>query len=120
MRIGARADEQGARAILDKAIKASGGEERLSRIKAFTVKGKGTVVVEGNDIPFSFQTTARGIEQYRSTYEGEFGGEKFAGATVIDGGKGWRKFGDDIRKLEGESLADEKRNAYLDVVPEPY
>jgi hypothetical protein len=112
-----RSDEQAAKVILDKAIMALGGEERLSKIKAFTVKGKGTVVFEGNDIPFTFETTANGIEQYRSTYEGEFGGEKFAGATVIDGGKGWRKLDDDIQKLEGESLDNEKRSAYLEVVP---
>src|SRR5262249_36483192 len=113
----ARADERAAKAILDKAIKASGGEEKLSKIKAFTVKGKGTIVFDGNDIDFTFETTARGIEQYRSTYEGEAGGEKFSGATVIDGGKGWRKHNDDVEKLEGESLDHEKRNAYLEVGP---
>jgi hypothetical protein len=112
-----RADEQAAKATLDKAIKALGGEARLSKNKAFTMKGKGTLLIDGDDIPISFQTTARGIEQYRSTYEGEIGGEKFTGATVIDGSKGWRKLGDDVEKLEGKSLDDEKRNAYLDVVP---
>src|SRR5262249_1448200 len=57
------------------------------------------------------------IEQYRSTYEGTAGGEKFAGAVVIDGDKGWRKHDDNVEKLEGEELDHEKRNAYLDVVP---
>jgi hypothetical protein len=112
-----RGDEQAAKVILDKAIKALGGEERLSKIKAFTLKGKGTVVLDDKYIPFSFQMTAKGIEQYRWTYEGEAGGEKFAGATVIDGAKGWRKLNDDIQKLEGESLDNEKRSAYLEVVP---
>src|SRR5689334_13594906 len=106
----ANADESAARAILDKAIKAIGGEEKLSRIKAFTVKGKGTIVFDGDDVPFTFQTTARGIEQYRSTYEGMAGGEDFTGATVIDRDKGWRKHNDQIEKLEGEELANEKRN----------
>jgi hypothetical protein len=113
----AKADEHAARAILDKAIKAMGGEERLSRIKACTVKGKGTIVVDGDDVPFTFQTTARGIEQYRSTYEGMAGGEKFTGAIVIDGNKGWRKHNDQVENLEGKELENEKRKAYLDVVP---
>jgi hypothetical protein len=113
----AKADERAAKAIVDKAIKAMGGEEKLSRIKAFTVKGKGTIVLDGDDIPFSFQTTARGIGQYRSTYEGTFGGEKFTGAIVIDGDKGWRKHDDQVEELEGKELDGEKRNAYLDVVP---
>src|SRR5690349_10045994 len=110
----AKADESAARAILDKAIKAMGGEEKLSGIKAVIVKGKGTIVLDGDDVPFTFQTTARGIEQYRTTYEGMAGGEKFTGATVIDGDKGWRKHNDEVEKLEGQELADEKRNAYLD------
>jgi hypothetical protein len=112
----ARADERAANAVLDKAIKAMGGEERLSKVKAITVKGKGVIVLDGDDIPFTFQTTARGIEQYRSTYEGMAGGEKFTGAIVIDGDKGWRKHNDQVEALEGKELDNEKRNAYLDVV----
>src|SRR5262249_32782595 len=82
-----------------------------------TVKGKGTLVLDGDDVPFTFQTTARGFEQYRSTYEGMAGGEKFTGAIVIDGDKGWRKNNDQVEKLEGEELGHEKRKAYIDVVP---
>lgn len=113
----AKGDEQAAKAILDKAIKAMGGEERLSRIKAFTVKGKGTVVVDGDDVPLTFQTTAKGIDQYRSTFEITAGGEKFTGGIVLDGAKGWRKQNDQVEKLEGKELDDEKRKAYIDVVP---
>jgi hypothetical protein len=113
----AKADERAAIVILDKAIKAMGGEERLSRIKAFTFKGKGTIVFDGDDVPISFQATAMGIDRYRETYEGMAGGEKFTGAIVIDGDKGWRKENDQVEKLEGEKLEHAKRNAYLDVVP---
>ena len=113
----AKCDEQAAKPILDKAIKAMGGEERLSKIKAFTVKGKGTVVVDGDDVPFTFQTTAKGIDQYRSTFEITAGGEKFTGGIVLDGDKGWRKQNDQVEKLEGKELDDEKRKAYIDVVP---
>jgi hypothetical protein len=113
----AKADEQAAKAVLDKAIKAMGGEERLAKIKAFAIKGKGTIIIDGDDVSFTFQSTARGIDQYRSTYEGTAGGEKFTGAVVIDGDKGWRKHDDEVEQLAGKELDDEKRNAYLDVVP---
>jgi hypothetical protein len=36
----ARADDPGAKAILDKAIKALGGEEKLAKIEAFSWKAK--------------------------------------------------------------------------------
>jgi hypothetical protein len=113
----ARADEPEAKAVIDRAIKASGGEEKLSGVKAYSVKGKGTVVVENTDIDFTFETTAQGIDKFRATYEGEVGGEKFAGSTVVDGDKAWKKEQQEIRKLDGEKLANEKRGAYLEIAP---
>src|SRR4051794_3037211 len=107
------AGEEEARAVVDKAIKAMGGEEKLSKVRAVSTKGRGTITIEGNDIDFTYETTARGIAQYRSTFEGESDGKTFRGATVLDGDKGWRKFNDDTQVLEGEMLANEKRNAYL-------
>jgi hypothetical protein len=113
----ARADETEAKAVIDKAIKAMGGEERLSGVKAFSAKGKGTLTLEGTDIDFGFEMTTQGIDRYRSTFEGEVGGTKFNGATVLDGDKGWRKVENEVKKLVGEELTTEKRNAYLDIVP---
>jgi len=111
------AGEEEARAVVDKAIKAMGGEEKLSKVRAVSTKGRGTITIEGNDIDFTYETTARGIAQYRSTFEGESDGKTFRGATVLDGDKGWRKFNDDTQVLEGEMLANEKRNAYLEIGP---
>jgi hypothetical protein len=113
----ARADEQEAKSVVDRAIKAMGGEEKLSGVKAFSAKGKGTITIDGTDIDFTFEMTAQGIEKYRSSYEGEVGGNKFDGATVLDGDKGWKKAEQEVKKLTGENLATEKRNAYLDIVP---
>jgi hypothetical protein len=112
-----RADEKEAKAVIDKAITAMGGEEKLSKVKAFTEKGKGTITLDGSDIAFTFEMTAQGVERYRSAFQAEVDGNKFDGATVLDGDKGWRKLGEDTKKLEGDDLADEKRNAYIDVVP---
>jgi negative regulator of sigma E activity len=112
-----RADEKEAKATIDKAIKAMGGEEKLTGIKAFSAKGKGQIALEGNDYDFTFEMTTKGIDQYRSSYEVEVDGKKFDGVTVLDGDKGWKKEAGEVKKLDGEALAVEKRNAYLDVVP---
>ena len=112
-----RADEKEAKATIDKAIKAMGGEEKLTGIKAFSAKGKGQITLEGNDYDFTFEMTTKGIDKYRSSYEVEVDGKKFDGVTVLDGDKGWKKEAGEVKKLEGEALAVEKRNAYLDVVP---
>jgi hypothetical protein len=111
------ADDKDATAILDKAIKALGGEEKLKALKAVTWKAKGKLIFGENESKFSSQATAQGLDHYRGEFEGEFGGNKVKGATVLAGKKGWRKFGNMNMELEGDALANEKRTVYLQVVP---
>jgi hypothetical protein len=111
------ADDKNDNAILDKAIKALGGEEKLSKVKAATWKAKGTITFNGNDNKFTSTTTVQGLNHFRSVFEGEFGGNKVKGITVLAKDKGWRKFGDNINELDEQGLANEKRTVYLQVVP---
>jgi hypothetical protein len=113
----ARADDKGVNAILDKAIEALGGEAKLGKLKAFTWKTKGTVTIAGNDSEFTGQATAQGLDRYRSEFEADFNGAKVKGLTVINGKKGWRKFGDMGGEMDEAALANEKRTVYLQLVP---
>jgi hypothetical protein len=113
----ARADDKDATAVLDKAIKALGGEEKLSKPKAFFWKTKGVFSINGEDREFSAKATAQGLDHYRSEFEAEFNGEPFKAISVLDGDKGYRKFRDDSMPLEGDMLANEKRTVYLQVAP---
>jgi hypothetical protein len=110
-------DKKDPNAVLDKAIKALGGEQKLSSVKAFMSKAKGKVYIQGNESEFTNQATAQGLTHYRGEFEGEFGGNKIHGVTVLNGDKGWRKFGDMGGALEGDQLAGEKRNVYLQIIP---
>ncbi len=38
--------------------------------------------------------------------------------TILNGDKGWRKFGEETNPLEDQALANQKRVAYLQLVPE--
>jgi hypothetical protein len=109
----ARADDKDAKAILDKAITALGGEEKLGKAQAFSWKSKGTVVFNGNENEMNNEVTVKGLDHFRR----EFGNDQFHGVVVIAGDKGWRKFGDETNELEGDALANEKRGIYLHVVP---
>ncbi len=113
----AGADEQEAKAVLDKAIKAIGGEEALGKAGVITWKAKGTITFGGNDNRYTSQTTAQGLDRSRVEFEGEFNGNPVKGVTVIDGDKAWRKFGDDTMDLGDEEVAREKRSLYLQIVP---
>jgi hypothetical protein len=111
--VAARADDNDAKSILDKAINALGGEEKLGKVNAFSWKSKGTITFDGNENTFDNQTTIKGLDQYRR----ESGNDQFSVVVVLDGKKGWRKFGDNGGELEGEMLANEKRVVYLNVIP---
>jgi hypothetical protein len=104
-------------AVLDKAIKALGGEEKLKAVKATTWKSKGTLTFNENEGAVTTQTTVQGLDHYRQVFEGEFGGMKVMGVTVMNGDKGWRKGGDMIMELDKEALANQKRGIYLMMIP---
>jgi hypothetical protein len=109
----ARADEQDSKTIVDRAIKAVGGEEKLAKADAFSYKAKGTVTFNGNENDFNSDVTIKGLDHLRR----EFGNDQFNGLVVLSGDKGWRKFGDDTNDLEGDQLGNEKRGIYLQVIP---
>jgi hypothetical protein len=111
------ADEKDAKAILDKAIKALGGEEKLSKAKAFTWKSKGKLSFGGMESEFTTTSTAQGLDHHRSTFEGELGGIKYTAMSGFSKDKGWRQFMGETTKLEGDELANEKRRVYLQVLP---
>src|SRR5205809_7973970 len=87
-------------AVIDKAIKALGGEDALGKAKAATWKTKGTITFMGNDNEVTSTFTMQGLSQFRQEFEGKFGGNKVKGVTVLDGDKGSRKFGDNGGELD--------------------
>jgi hypothetical protein len=115
----ARAQEtKDAAPILDKAIKALGGEEKLGKVlQGVTWKAKGAITFMENDNPFTSQYTAKGFDHIRAEFEGDFGGMQFKGVTVLAGDKGWRDFAGNVMELDKEGLANEKRTAYLNLIP---
>jgi hypothetical protein len=112
-----RAGEAQVNQVLDKAIKALGGEEKLSKATALIWKSKGKITIEGNQNEFSTEATVQGLDHYRPVFDGEFNGNKVKGHAVLNGEKGWRKFGDQSMDLDPDAVKNEKRTVYLMVVP---
>jgi hypothetical protein len=109
----ARADDLDAKSILDKAIRALGGEEKLAKVAAYSFKSEGTINFNGNENDFNSQVTVKGLDHVRR----EVGNDNFNFVVVLAGDKGWRKGGDNSTELEGDALANEKRGVYLQVIP---
>jgi hypothetical protein len=115
--LAARADDKDPNAILDKAIKALGGEEKLKKAEALSWKTKGTLTIGGNDNDIKVHVIAKGLDHYRRESEAEFNGEPRKFVVVLDGDKGWMKFRDEPDELKEERLANQKRLTYLEIVP---
>lgn len=109
----ARSGEQEAKAVVDKAIKAVGGEEKLAKVGSYTWKYKATVSFNGNESEVEGKVTSQGLDHYRN----EFGNDQFQGVIVLGGDKGWRKFGDNASDIDSEGIAREKRMVYLSATP---
>jgi hypothetical protein len=89
---GARADEQAdAKALLDKAMKAMGGEAKLAKLSTASVKGKLTGSPGGQEITIDVDGTWQGMSQYRADADVQEGGQSFKGILVFNGTKGWLK-----------------------------
>jgi hypothetical protein len=103
----ARADDPKAKAILDRAIKALGGEEKLGKSDAFSWKSKVTFGRDGPEM--DAEVVFKGLDHMRRAYG--------VNLVVLAGDKGWRKIGNAPRELSDASLASEKRSLYLQVIP---
>jgi hypothetical protein len=113
-----RADEREATAILDKAIKALGGEEKLGKIEVFIWKGRSKYTLAGHKGEFTGQATFQGLDHFRAEAEGELNGKPYKGVRVINGSKGWEKYGDmKTKEMDEKAVANWKRNIYLQLVP---
>lgn len=104
-------------ALLDKAIKALGGEEKLNKVKAASTVAKGKLTINGEENDFISKSTIQGLDHWRSEFEGEFGGNKIKAVLVVAKNKGWRQFADQTMELDENALANEKRTHYLQVIP---
>jgi hypothetical protein len=106
------ADQDQAKIIIDKAIKAHGGPEKLAKLKAVTIRFKGTLHQAGTDIPFSAEIVSQGADQWRLALDGESRGMKFTFVQVLSGDKGWNKVNDTTEEVNPDQLAEAKEGAY--------
>jgi len=77
-----------AMAILTKAIKAHGGEEKMSKLKAVKSKSKGTMTLPGaGDFPFTQEITAMQPNKLRDTLELKVGDKTITRTLWFNGDK---------------------------------
>jgi hypothetical protein len=100
-----RADEQAdMKALIDKAVKAMGREEKLARFKNATWKGKGSIKSGTGDFGFTEDSYMQPPSQYRFDLEIDANGQKIKEIVVINGDKGWIKIADMTADLNKDQV----------------
>lgn len=116
----AGADET-SREIIEKAVKAAGGMEKLSAVRNLRFKAKGTVMLPVPDPngavqqkPFGFKGdfSLQLPDKSREEIEMDLMGQKFTMLQVLLGDGGFIIGGGEDRKLEGDRLAESKESVH--------
>jgi hypothetical protein len=84
-------DADPAKEIVAKAIKAAGGADKLSLLKAGTCKAKANFLDGNQQLAATIDATWQGWDQYRFSVAADFGGIAKNILVVINGDKGWAK-----------------------------
>jgi hypothetical protein len=101
--------------ILDKAIKAAGGEAKLAKLQAVSLKGKGTYTTDGQKIPFTMSWWSQGADKSRQIIEMEVKGAKSQETWVMNGAQGWFKRGPAVeaKAMKKDELEEAREEAYF-------
>jgi hypothetical protein len=110
----ANADDQSeAGAILDRAIKATGGEAALSKVKATRCKAKGTGYEGDKKVPVSYEWAYEGFDKMRTVIF-DPDGKKVQGIEVVNGKEGWAKdTGQQTEELSKEQVESRLETTYV-------
>ena len=109
----ARADDAAdARKLIEKAVKAHGGQAALDKFPGTTAKLKGTFYGQGDGLAVTGTVTAAGPDQQRIDLEIEAGGQTIPVVIVVAGDKGWTKLVKDLKQFDKDELAEAKEQAY--------
>jgi len=95
--VGRSGEGDDARAIVDKAIKASGGEENLKKHQTATWDQKGTYYGMGDGVAYTGMIAVQRPDKFRMEVENVF-------TIVLNGEKGWRQFGGETQEMSKEEI----------------
>jgi hypothetical protein len=104
-------DADAAKAIIDKAVKASGSEEKLTKLRSATIKIKGTVHHLDMDIPFTGEITTQGPDQSRVVIQAKINAQNFTITEILNRDKGWKKDDNGTQEMTADELKEAQEGA---------
>jgi hypothetical protein len=100
-----------ARAVVEKAMQAAGGAEKLARHRAGTWEGRGTYHGFGG-VRFTIEGARQGEDQVAMKTVSASPGGAFTRVLVVNRDRGWLVMNGQTRELDKEALAEEKERLY--------
>jgi hypothetical protein len=110
-----RADDQAEiKKLLEKAVQAQGGEEKLAKIKALQMKGKGKVHVMGMDLDFTGEWFMQTPDRMKVEIDADVMGMKIRQVQGIVGDKGWmwNSIENQTKDMEKDQMDEAKEQLY--------
>lgn len=108
--------QDAARAIVEKAIRSQGGEEKVARLRTMRVKvlGKAELVPGQPALPFATEDTWQMPDKYRTETSFVVMGQMTTQTQVIDGDRGWVRIDGRTQDMPKEALAEMKEQKYAE------
>jgi hypothetical protein len=112
----ARAQQDDPRAVIDKGIKALGGAEKLAKLTATTVKGKGTVDTAMGKFDFTVEAHTQLPDKVKVSIDLDIMNMKIVVVQVFNGKKGWVRLLEKTMPMEEEQLKEAKNQMHVERV----
>lgn len=106
-----RSDEA-ARQVIDLAIRAAGGEQRLARTQVMTRTARGTMFYFGKEVTFTTRLTAAFPDRVRDRIELDAGKRQTVITRVLDRDRGWQSASGSTTEIARPELEDLKEEIY--------
>lgn len=110
---GVRAQE-GPRQVIEKAIQAHGGMDKLSKARADKVKLKGVLVLGQREVPFTAETSVQLPGQFKNVMEVTVDGRSMKLVQILNGDQAHVLIDGQAQKIEANALTEMKETMQLD------
>ena len=109
-----QADDRAAlRKVVEKAIKAHGGADKLAKFKAATYTTKGKFYgMSAEGIDYTGEFSIQEPDKIRQEISGDVMGTAFKFVRVVNGDKGWTQLMDQTTAMDKDALAEAKEELY--------
>ena len=112
----AMASDDAARGVVEKAIRAQGGTDKVAKLRVMRIKVEGTMslVPDQPAIPFLIEDWWQMPDQYKSTSRFELSGKKVSQTQAIDGKVGWMQVDGMTQDLPKEAVAEMREQKFAE------